>query len=72
VLSTTHDEVVTPYTSQALAGDPSVVTNVVLQDKCPEDITDHIGIIYDPVALQWVENALGRPGPADPAFAPTC
>ena len=72
VVSTNHDEVVTPYTSQALAGDPSVVTNVVLQDKCPEDVTDHIGIIYDPVALQWVENALGRPGPADPAFKPTC
>jgi pimeloyl-ACP methyl ester carboxylesterase len=70
VLSTTHDEVVTPYRSQALTG--AAVTNVVLQKKCPEDITDHVGIIYDPIALQWTENALGRPGPADPAFRPTC
>jgi hypothetical protein len=70
VVSTTHDEVVTPYRSQALSG--STVTNVVLQKRCPEDITDHVGIIYDPIALQWTLNALGRPGPADPAFQPTC
>jgi triacylglycerol lipase len=68
VVSTKFDEVVTPYRSQALEG----ATNVVLQDRCPEDITDHVGIIYDPIALQWVMNALGRPGPADPAFVPLC
>ena len=63
VISTKHDEVVTPYRSQALKG----ATNVVLQDRCPEDITEHVGIIYDPIALQWVlERARahrpGRPG----------
>jgi pimeloyl-ACP methyl ester carboxylesterase len=68
VVSTRYDEVVTPYTSQALSG----ATNVVLQDRCPEDVTDHVGIIYDPIALQWVLNALARPGPADPAFVPLC
>jgi hypothetical protein len=68
VISTKYDEVVTPYRSQALQG----ATNVVLQDRCPEDITDHVGIIYDPIALQWTMNALERPGPADPAFQPTC
>ena len=72
VVSTTHDEVVTPYTSQALSGTPGQVTNVVLQDKCPTDFTDHLGIVYDPVAVQWVENALTQSGPADPAFTPTC
>jgi hypothetical protein len=70
VVSTKHDEVVTPYKSQALKG--STVTNVVLQDRCPEDITEHVGIIYDPIALQWTENALGRVGPADPTFRPVC
>jgi pimeloyl-ACP methyl ester carboxylesterase len=70
VISTTHDEVVTPYQSQALAGD--TVTNVVLQDRCRHDLTEHVGIIYDPAALQWVVNALGRDGPADPSFKPTC
>ena len=58
----------TPYRSQALEG----ATNVVLQDRCPDDITDHVGIVYDPVALQWAMNALERPGPADPAFVPLC
>jgi triacylglycerol lipase len=72
VISTRNDEVVTPYTSQALAGDASVVTNVVVQDKCPEDFSEHVGLVYDPVAVQWVSNALGRPGPADPAFQPVC
>jgi triacylglycerol lipase len=68
VISTRHDQVVTPYRSQALEG----ATNVVLQDRCPEDVVDHVGIIYDPIALQWTLDALGRPGPADPAFVPTC
>jgi triacylglycerol lipase len=68
VVSTRYDEVVTPYRSQAVAG----ATNVVLQDRCPEDVTDHVGIIYDTIALQWALNALGRAGPADPAFRPTC
>jgi pimeloyl-ACP methyl ester carboxylesterase len=70
VVSTRYDEVVTPYQSQALSGE--TVTNVVLQDRCPEDITDHVGIVYDPIALQWTLDALGRPGPADPAFQPLC
>lgn len=68
VISTRYDEVVTPYRSQFLEG----ATNVVLQERCPEDVTEHVGIIYDPVALQWTLNALGRPGPADPAFVPLC
>jgi pimeloyl-ACP methyl ester carboxylesterase len=68
VVSTKYDEVVTPYRSQALKG----ATNVVLQDRCPEDIVEHVGIVYDPIALQWVLNALGRAGPADPAFRPAC
>jgi pimeloyl-ACP methyl ester carboxylesterase len=70
VVSTRFDEVVTPYRSQALTGD--TVTNVVLQDRCAGDHTEHVGIIYDPVALQWTRNALLRAGPANPAFVPDC
>jgi hypothetical protein len=70
-VETSHDEVVTPYSSAFLAPGPRT-TNVLLQDRCPLDLTEHLGIIYDPVALQWAENALGRPGPADPRFKPTC
>jgi hypothetical protein len=70
VLADRGDEVVTPYTSEALSG--TTVTNVVLQDRCPNDHYEHVTIPYDPVALQWVENALARPGPADPNFVPNC
>jgi triacylglycerol esterase/lipase EstA (alpha/beta hydrolase family) len=68
VISTRYDEVVTPYTSQALSG----ATNVVLQDRCPLDPVEHVTIQDDPVAAQWVLNALGRRGPADPKFQPRC
>jgi pimeloyl-ACP methyl ester carboxylesterase len=70
VVSTRYDEVVTPYRSQALSG--STVTNVVLQDRCRLDLTDHLGIIYDPAALAWTRDALRRDGPADAAFRPAC
>ena len=70
VLTTIHDEVVTPYQSQALAGDHA--TNVILQDKCPADPFEHVTLVGDPVALQWAVNALERPGAANPAFEPDC
>jgi pimeloyl-ACP methyl ester carboxylesterase len=69
-VTTTHDEVVTPYRSQALAGDHA--TNVILQDRCPADAFEHVTIVGDPVALQWAINALGSPGAANPSFQPDC
>jgi triacylglycerol lipase len=70
-ITTRYDEVVVPYTSAFLDGPKT--TNVVVQDKCPGDTTEHLRIIYDQVALQWVENALHRQGrPADPDFEPHC
>lgn len=70
VVTTTLDEVVTPPSSQALAG--PTVGNVVLQDQCPADVAEHVGILYDPVALAWVRHALLRDGPADPAARADC
>jgi triacylglycerol lipase len=72
VIQTIYDEVVIPYTSAFLQGPAARVTNVTLQNRCPGDLSDHLAIPTDPVALQWVENALGRAGPADPAFRPNC
>jgi triacylglycerol esterase/lipase EstA (alpha/beta hydrolase family) len=69
-ITTRFDEVVTPFSSAFLQGDRT--TNVLVQDKCPLDVFEHAGIVYDPVAIQWVVNALGRPGPADPGFKPRC
>ena len=68
VVESRNDEVVVPYTSAFLSG--ANTTNVLLQPRCPLDIAEHLSILYDPVALRWVENALARPGPADPSFRP--
>lgn len=65
VIETKYDDVVTPYTSAFLQG----AHNIALQDQCPLDGTDHIGIGYDSPALQDVVNTLG---PDNPSFAPNC
>ncbi|MFF7450820.1 MULTISPECIES: alpha/beta fold hydrolase [unclassified Streptomyces] len=62
VLATRYDEVVTPYRSQFLDG-PGV-RNVVIQDLCPLDLSEHAAIgLLDLVAFHEVTNAL------DPAHA---
>jgi triacylglycerol esterase/lipase EstA (alpha/beta hydrolase family) len=61
VIQTRYDEVVTPYTSAFLTG-PSV-TNILVQDRCPLDASEHLSISYASPALQYVVNAL------DPAHA---
>jgi triacylglycerol esterase/lipase EstA (alpha/beta hydrolase family) len=61
VIATRYDEVVTPYTSQFLAG--TNVTNITVQDQCVADVSDHLGLAYDSIALHDVRNAL------DPANA---
>jgi pimeloyl-ACP methyl ester carboxylesterase len=68
VVETQYDEVVTPYTNAFLPTAPNV-QNILLQRQCPTDFTEHLGILYDPVALQDVMNALG---PNNPAFQPSC
>ncbi|MGW4524171.1 esterase/lipase family protein [Amycolatopsis sp. NPDC004378] len=64
VIQTRYDDVVTPYTSAFLAAAPNV-KNILLQNVCALDFTDHLGITYDPVAEGLVLNAL------DPAHAKT-
>jgi triacylglycerol esterase/lipase EstA (alpha/beta hydrolase family) len=56
VIETKYDEVVTPYETALLSG--SNVTNILLQDQCILDFTDHIGIAFDPIALTDMLNAL--------------
>jgi len=69
------------WPSAFLHGPADQVLNVRLQDQCPTDATEHIGIIYDPVALADVMNALANnagvgpqplelPEPKCPAFVP--
>ncbi|MZD09999.1 alpha/beta fold hydrolase [Streptomyces sp. SID5785] len=62
VIATKYDEVVTPYRTQFLDGPD--VHNVLLQDLCPVDISEHVTIgTVDLVAYHEVANAL------DPAHA---
>lgn len=61
VIASWYDEVVTPYTSQFLSG--SGVHNVVLQDLCLADISEHVAMATDQIVLHETENAL------DPAHA---
>ncbi|MFI8006757.1 esterase/lipase family protein [Streptomyces sp. NPDC086010] len=62
VIATRYDEVVTPYRTQYLSG-PNV-RNVLLQDLCPVDLSEHVAIgTIDRIAFHEVENAL------DPARA---
>ena len=49
VIETEDDEVVTPYSSAFLSG--PAVTNVTLQDQCPDDHADHLAMPYDSAAL---------------------
>ncbi|AEW93294.1 MULTISPECIES: esterase/lipase family protein [Streptomycetaceae] len=62
VIATRYDEVVTPVSSQFLSGPD--VHNVLLQDLCPVDVSEHVTIgLTDRVAYHEVGNAL------DPAHA---
>lgn len=62
VIATKYDEVVTPYRSAFLDGPD--VRNVVLQDLCPLDLSEHVAIgLTDRIAWHEALNAL------DPANA---
>lgn len=57
VISTRYDEVVTPYRSQFLTGPD--VKNVVLQDLCASDLSEHLTIgMTDRLAFHEAANAL--------------
>jgi triacylglycerol esterase/lipase EstA (alpha/beta hydrolase family) len=62
VIATKYDEVATPYSAQFLSG--SDVHNVLLQDLCGLDLSEHVAIgLFDRIAYHEVANAL------DPAHA---
>ncbi|MGW7544354.1 esterase/lipase family protein [Streptomyces sp. NPDC054770] len=62
VIATKYDEVATPWQSQYLSG--SDVRNVLLQDLCSLDLSEHVAIgLFDRIAFHEVANAL------DPAHA---
>jgi triacylglycerol lipase len=54
---TTYDELVIPYTSGLMPPGPNV-TNHVVQDHCPTDLSEHMTTAFDPVATTLILNAL--------------
>ncbi len=66
VIATNGDEVITPFTNAFLPPAPNV-TNITVQDQCPQDRTDHLEAPYDPVGLTDMLNALD---PAHPRPVP--
>jgi triacylglycerol esterase/lipase EstA (alpha/beta hydrolase family) len=62
-ITTKYDELVTPYTSGFETGE----TNLVVQNYCKTDYTEHFEIAADPVAAALVLNALD---PAHPRPVP--
>lgn len=58
---TKYDELVIPYTSGIEPG----MTNVVVQDLCPRDYSEHFEIVADPIAARVMLNALD-PSDAEP------
>ncbi|WP_405161294.1 lipase [Nocardia sp. NBC_01499] len=61
---TRYDEAVVPYTSGIAPPGPNI-TNIVLQDLCPNDFSEHLFVAADPIVGQHVLNALD-PGDATP------
>lgn len=66
-LASRYDEITTPYTSTFLAAGPgATVHNVVIQDGCTGDHTDHTDFTYSPRAQSLAMHAL------DPAVPIRC
>lgn len=61
MIMTRNDESVSPYTSGYLYA--LNATNIVIQDKCALDPSEHAAVAFNPLVLQLIRNAL------DPAHA---
>ncbi|MGW7073007.1 esterase/lipase family protein [Streptomyces sp. NPDC054855] len=61
VVATTHDKMVTPYTSGFLtapAGGSGQVDNITLQQVCPGDRSGHLATLYSPNVINLTLDAL--------------
>ncbi|WP_458686445.1 esterase/lipase family protein [Nocardia tengchongensis] len=64
-VGTSHDEISNPYEWTFLTAGPDAgVENITLQQDCPEDVSDHLTIMYSPRAASIALHAL------DPAAHP--
>ena len=69
VILSRFDEEAVP--AGTLSGGGGQITNTYVQDVCPNDHTEHLGLgTYDPVAYALAIDALDHAGPADPENIP--
>jgi pimeloyl-ACP methyl ester carboxylesterase len=59
-----------PYCSSCLTTGQGAITNVAIQDVCPDDVAEHLKIATDLLAYNLALDALTPSGPADPARIP--
>lgn len=67
-ISSRVDEMIQPFTNMALRGPGA--DNIVIQDRCPADLTGHFHMVYDPFVLQLLLEALDPATEPVPACAP--
>lgn len=68
ILSRFDEEAIPPGT---LSGGGGQISNTYVQDVCPNDHTEHLGLgTYDPVAYALAIDALAHAGPANPRDIP--
>ena len=65
-VATRYDQLVTPFASGLVPG--ALTTNVVVQDGCEQDLSEHLAVASDPRAADYVLNALDP----DTARQPRC
>lgn len=65
-IATANDWVVTPFPRQALDGDPSYVTNIVLQQRYPSLVQGHLNVVLSPQTWAEVLAALEANPEANP------
>lgn len=70
-IGTVHDEVIGDYRHAFITPGPRV-TNVLLQDRCPDHFVEHLGLAADDLVIQWIRHALSRRGPASPRAPVSC
>jgi triacylglycerol lipase len=66
MIMTRNDELVSPYTSGLMDG----ATNIVVQDQCALDQSEHLSVIYDPTTAYDILNALDPKHPSEVPCVP--
>ncbi|MEP9417662.1 alpha/beta fold hydrolase [Gordonia sp. VNQ95] len=70
IVGSRYDEVTTPYDSTFFPHGTRNTRNILLQNGCEQDISDHVALAYSPRAVSIVLNAFDPRSPLVCAFNP--